>query len=813
MPSVLYSHPDQELKNHLSGVYNLSMRLLGGRGISAWEQQILENLLSIVTLCHDFGKATRYFQRYITSQGLGKKRGGPLERHALLSAVVGYYIAKYCFNGHPEVDKLCLFVYMAIKRHHGNLHDLDDELSVFGERDKELLLKQIKAIDFSSLQETWHLMFSLLPQPVRHVRVITEDLLEDWVHNMDKELRRIRRAWEKETARISFPFSRGTFLRGTKNEESKELLEYFRFNYMYSLLLDADKYQAGLKEYHIKTVDLPPDLVDTFKQKQIWGTSPINRLREEAYQEIASGLSVAEQNCIFRVTLPTGLGKTLATYNFAFKLREKRMQQRGIAPTIIYALPFLTVIDQNYQSLIEVFHKQEIPFDQNTVIKHHHLTDPVYTARSDDDENIYSPNAAKLLIEGWSSDIVVTTFVQLFETLIGWRNSSLRRFHRLAHSIIILDEIQALPVPYWPLAEQMLSFLTKYMFTDIILVTATQPRIFTGSTSTMELVDPHKYFDQMDRVKMEVDLLPKTVREFVEGEVKEKLAKNPGKSFLFILNTISSAKELYRCLKEITDEPVAFLSTGVVMYQRKKRIKEVVEKKYRLVVSTQLVEAGVDIDFDIVYRDFAPMDAINQAAGRCNRHAERSGLVQVIALVCVERRRPYANKIYNDVALDITAQILKDKKVIRESEFLGLIDIYFTHAKSKNLAELSIQLLEAIGQMRFSTDDDTKTSVSSFRLIKEKGLRANVFIEVNKEAEEAWLQYENIIKLEDFYKRQDKFAEIKKTFYDYVISIPIGKSAELPPEVNHFLYVNRLHLNDYYDINLGYDSKGIDVVF
>lgn len=808
MSSSLLSHPDQELHDHLLGVQQLANYFLGSRQVNMWDSGLLKDLLTITTLAHDFGKSTTFFQRYITHPNLGTKKGGPLASHSLLSAIVGYFMAKEYLGTHPQATKLSFFIYLAIKRHHGNLWDISDEYATFSSRDRELLLKQIQAIDYSSFKKTWPQLTNELPAPLNQRPPLERGTLEKWVTDFKGELRQVRMLWLQNT-------SRGTPLFGeqpdTHDIDIGDLQDYFQFLFLYSLLLDADKNQAGVKNYPRAPNDaLTENLVDSFKKKKKWKQVGINILREKAYQEIAGNLQLTDHSKIFSITLPTGLGKTLAAYNFAFKLREKRFNESGIAPKIIYALPFLTVIDQNYQVLSDILHAEGIS-GHHVLTKHHHLADPKFI---DGDEINYQPNAAKLLIEGWASQIVVTTFIQLFDTLIGWRNSSLRRFHRLSHAIIIIDEIQAIPICYWNLIQKALEYLAQHMSTDIILVTATLPKIFTGTSAALELSQAKKYFSQMNRVKMEINLSRRTIEEFAHDEIKKELLANPNKSFLFIMNTISSAKELYREMGKLTNEPIGFLSTGVIMKQRKTRIDRIQKKEYRLVVSTQMVEAGVDIDFDIVYRDLAPMDSINQAAGRCNRHAEGFGIVRIINLASNnEIRRSFAHMIYDNVALHITTEILQERETIEEQEFLHLIEQYFTEAKSKTISNESVQLLEAIKQLCFFSGDDTKTGISSFQLIKEKGPRANVFVEFNEEAKDLWKRYETILEIDNFFKRQEEFTSIKKAFYDYVISVPIFKLTDLPPEVNHFLYINNLQLENYYDRCLGYDSKGMTLFF
>jgi len=791
--------------------------LSASREVKFWDTGVLNDLLKILSFAHDFGKVTPYFQKYIRNPH--KKKSGPLARHSLLSAVVGYRLAKHYFDAYRDAQKLSLFVYVAIKRHHGNLHSIEDEFLTFSDQDQELLLKQVRSIDFSMLEKTWEPLAREFPSGLAGVLPFTREKLENWINDMTEELNQVSLWW-------LFNEDKNQSFLGDKNEPQAEysLDNYFRFLYIYSLLLDADKSQAGIREYHRNSVELGMNLVDDYKKHKQkhnqWDNTGLNDFRNMAYKEISDNLSLADQGNLFKITLPTGMGKTLAAYNFAFRLRDKRLKDRGIPPKIIYALPFLSVIDQNYDVLSDIMELQGLT-GHNILAKHHHLADPVYTMGKGDDEITYSPNASKLLIEGWASEVVVTTFIQLFETLIGWRNSCLRRFHNLAHAIIILDEIQALPVSYWQLAQHVLEYMINNMNVDIILVTATQPKIFTGNMNPLELVNAEKYFGNMDRILMKVDLFPRTVREFADL-IKEELQRQKDKSFLFIFNTIASAKEFYQLLVKMVDEPVAFLSTGVVMKDRSLRIKDIKDRKYRFVVSTQLVEAGVDIDFDVVYRDFAPMDSINQAAGRCNRNdrynqngpGEHRGIVNIIYLVRENKKRSYASLIYNNTSLDITKRILEGKGVVSESELLDLIDLYFQQAREMSRANESFHLLEALQNLRFNSGDNPEAGINDFKLIKQQGNRVNIFVELDQEAEKVWLEYGDIVQhCKDFYQRKERFEKIKKDFYQYVISVIVNEGMYLPPELNNFLYVSKFQLKSYYDKNLGFDTTNYENIF
>src|SRR5690606_37908485 len=156
----------------------------------------------------------------------------------------------------------------------------------------------------------------------------------------------------------------------------------------------------------------------------------------------------------------------------------------------------------------------------------------------------------------------------------------------------------------------------------------TTPAIF-DQNKVIQLVNPNDYFQALSRV----ELFPHVEENVTIESFVNRLELETDKSYLFIVNTIDCAKKLYEQLAEVVnEEEMTFLSTHIPSKERLRRIDEIKKGTYRFVVSTQLVEAGVDIDFDIVYRDLAPLDSIHQAAGRCNRHGQRKGEVHVISL-------------------------------------------------------------------------------------------------------------------------------------------------------------------------------------
>lgn len=795
------SHPHQSLKTHLEESCMNAKAFINKHSVNLTDKSLMEKLLITAVACHDFGKSTKYFQDFMEKVSAGKDiKSGHLERHSLISAIVGYNLAKKILQvNNFDVETLALYTFTIIKRHHGNLVDFSKETNIIDEADISLLLKQADSINMDKLNCMLKELSEILPNEVKAIMPINSNQLHDWIKTFNDELNEIRI---------------GQHLKKLKNKKNSEferdelgkLNNYFLFAYLYSILIESDKSQVVLGKLQERAGEIPVNLVQMFKSETDWEESELNSLRESAFVEIDTNLNKAKEGSIFEITLPTGLGKTLAAYNFALKLRKLRFREREITPKIIYSLPFLSVIDQNFLVMKEIFEKVNIKHDHSTILKHHHLTETKYVTFHEEDELQYDTNVSKFLIEGWYSDIIITTFNQLFETLISYKNRNLRRFHKLSNAIILIDEVQAVPVKYWELLRYTLLFLSKNMNTDIVLITATQPKIFSSKDNVIQLCDSAKYFNHksLDRIEMRVDLKQKTIEEFAE-----EVCIEDDKRYLFILNTIGSAKELYNKLSEKIEEPIVFLSTQVVMKDRMQRIKNIKNNpNHRIVISTQLVEAGVDIDFDVVYRDIAPMDSLNQAAGRCNRNGKGSGVIKVIHLW--NGRRSYSGMVYNDqVRIKITKDILSDyinqHKFINEKSLLQLIEKYFTEVKSKINKQESTEIIEALYKLRFYSDDPEKAAVSNFKLIEEQYDRVNVFIELNEEAAEIWEEYSTIMEIDDVYQRKDKFSEIKSRFYDYVISVP--RSYDLPAEVNQHYYVTNSMLDTYYDLETGYKAS------
>lgn len=780
--STLRSHPDKYLGDHLRGVAMLGLHFLREKSFSLLPQEKAEQICTITGTAHDLGKATRYFQEYLEAPEEAKAvlRKRKNTHHGLFSAVCSYYLAKEVFSGSKGEDEFYpLLCFLVVRRHHGNLGDILDE-TIIEPGDMRVLKDQLSAIDPGEFNQ----LAAEIKDPALPVNLSYEHL-QRWItgienENLRSQARKIRR--------------------------QKRSHLYFLINFSYSLLVDADKTEAAVgydQVMNLRRFTFPGTLVDHYKSSYPFPKASINKLREEAYREVTTHPFEAFPPGVYSVILPTGMGKTLAVFSFACKLRNALFEKKQLSYRIIYTLPFLSIIDQNSQVIEEIFKANGFYCDTGLLLKHHYLTPKTYHTEFYD----FEPDEAKIMVEGWNSEIVVTTFVQLFETLVTAKNKMVRKFHRLANSIIILDEAQTIRHELWPLMKEIFTVLIDRFQCYILFVTATDPLIFPREEVT-SLVQREKYFKALNRLQVLVNLEPVGLEDFTD-----QLEFQPDKSYLFILNTIKAAQDFYHLLSGRVQEEIVFLSSHITPKERLERIKRIKEGKVRFAVTTQLVEAGVDIDFNVVYRDLAPLDSINQAAGRCNRNGNVPGEFHVVTLIN-DQGKLYCRYIYDPVKIDLTRELLQRTPCYWEKDFLAMIESYYEMMRERCSFDASSQYLEAIESLRYQkTEEDTYNSnevydINSFQLI-ESYPKVDVFVCLDETAEKIWQEFLMTREIEEVPERRRAFGKIKADFYQYVIAVP-GTVKNIPPEANGFFFIPSLQLREYYDENTGFITKGVD---
>ncbi|SNZ10678.1 CRISPR-associated helicase, Cas3 family [Persephonella hydrogeniphila] len=768
--SNILSHPDRLLEDHVSQVVELANDFYSNLPIN---DEILRDILTIIAFSHDIGKSTQFFQEYI--RGDKNLKNKKETNHAHLGAVIGLYLTdKYLKSKNIDNPFLLSLAYILPKRHHSNLRDFLEDLSI-DEQDIDILQKQIKSIDKEEFK------IFLKNVKLQDKNIINFSFEEIDLDQIKQNLRKIKR-----------------FTRKLKNQKSLEY--YINTVLLFSLLLDADKSDVGIKtdkNILFKEIQINPKIVDNFVKNLSTTKTHIINLREKAYKEV-SDKKIDINKKIYTLTLPTGLGKTLISFKIALKIAQKVKKEKNKDLKIIYSLPFLSIIEQNYNVFEKVLENSNIKLDSSVILKHHHLTGFKYKEKEDE----FDYDTSRILIEGWNSKIITTTFIQFFYSLIGNKNKMLRKFHKFANSVVILDEIQSIPHRYWLLLRKILTEMAERFNFYIIFSTATQPLILEKENYT-ELINHKPYFEKINRYTINIDKNPKTIKDF-----SNSLKINQEKSHLFIMNTVSAAKELYQQLKkEYENEKIIFLSTHIIPKQRLERIQKLKLSEGKIAVSTQLVEAGVDIDFDIVYRDFAPFDSLNQSAGRCNREGKKEKGEFFVIKLKDENGREFSSYIYDPVLLSITDEILQNPRY-EEKDVFNLINEYYQKLSSRKSDKESLDLLDMLYSLKFSGEKEKGkiSSIQDFVLIKEDIYKEDVFIEIDEEAKEVWKEFSNIWKLPDIFERKKAFDSIKADFYKFVVSVPIKGNP--PPIENNFNYVPYENLDNYYDLETGFKVKG-----
>lgn len=409
---------------------------------------------------------------------------------------------------------------------------------------------------------------------------------------------------------------------------------------LFSCLVDADfldteefmdEASSALRKNKATLNDLLPLLEDKLKElKSKADLSDVNVIRNKVLQQC---IKMADTSIgFYSLTVPTGGGKTLSSLAWAMKHAIRNGQKR-----IIIAIPYTSIIVQTASVLRSIF-------GEENVLEHHSNVNPEQIK----DENLQEK--MKLATENWDYPIIVTTNVQLFESLFGNKPSVCRKLHNIVNSVVILDEVQTLPMDYLqPVVDSMKSF-NKMFDVSFLFTTASQPVLsgliegcnpratFKGIDQIAEIIpDDFKLHDKLRRVKLSIYKEGKTY-----DEVAELLSKH--KRVLCIVNTRRDAKELYKRLpqegvtlhlsKMMCPEHICE-TIDTIKNSLKKESNEIIR-----IVSTQLIEAGVDMDFPVVFREEAGLDSILQAAGRCNREGKQESSTTFVFSLSKERPLP-----------------------------------------------------------------------------------------------------------------------------------------------------------------------------
>ncbi len=692
MDTEFRSHPDKLLIQHLREV---------GENARSLAPQHLKEPAYIAGSLHDIGKYTSFFQKHLRE---GKRVA--CSDHASVSALLAFDASK-----RAGLDDLTSYQVMtAVKSHHGALKGVEKMDSWLSN------LKHQKDVE----------AYQCLEKQLNEVKKNAQEALTLGNHlsldvNVDTL---VKQAW-KTTLQIMD--NRGSA--NSSNKPNSIFRDFYRGELLFSCLIDADKHSASGTQFTGTTI-LDPSKVDEFHDLiKSSSNSPMSSLREKLYNTVR-GMDPSHR--IVGVISPTGTGKTLSGIRMATSLASPDRR-------VIYSLPFISIVEQNYEVAHRIF--------GDNVLKFHHIALgdlPTKSGGSDVKEEERSAEDSLMVAESWDYPFVVTTFESFLTTFLSHRNLNLRRLHSIEHSVVILDEVQAIPVEKWNLVWTALKELSEEMDVHFILMTATMPSFLTPDY----VLDPLKE-ESLNRVRVEVKEEPVTPEELAQevlGDASEPV--------MVELNTITSAERVADSLKGKVE--VEFLSTHVTHYDRAERIERMRKRLERgerfVLVTTQVVEAGVDVDFPVVYRDLGPLDSVIQAAGRCNRNSKlEKGKVKVRRVKRDGRNETDFALVYGKVTEDVTLEVLGRKGwTFEERDFRDLLDSYYKEVeRRRNVSGHSQKTMDEVRRLNYD--------LINFSLV-DKEPKYTVLVLENEEAEERYRKLKEAFELKGYERRN----EVKK---------------------------------------------------
>jgi len=710
--TVRYSHPPEngddgvELVDHLEDVAR-RVRELVAVDAETPQGESLRDVIETLAYVHDFGKATTFFQEYLLNST------DPEYKEYRYHAPVGSFAAYYALDAQGFDTETSLAGFVAVAKHHGRLPDVVQYI-----HDRSHRRENVSPGSFNSAEQQQTAIAKQLADINSHVPELATELFDEATSG-DGSWETFRTSF---TDGLLNEIASTVETVGTGATISRDSLS----DSCYGLVLEcwgslvlADKTSAASRSEATGTQHSPyaaeqpaMEVLDEYVDELEASASAdpegtrserLNHYRSRARLTIVENAAAFAESGggVATLTLPTGMGKTLSGLSAAQTIRDELGGER-----VIYALPFTSIIDQVVDELERIYETDTLG---RLLTAHHHLSETTILDKDDTDADEADRNddVAGMLAEGWRAGLTMTTFVQLFESLAGPANTQSMKLPALRNSVVILDEPQSLPLDWWKLVPRLVEMLTEQYDATVIAMTATQPQLFDEATELVD--DPRTYFETTSRVQYELD--PSTERyiddqegpkSYAEAATELRNAIDSGESTLAVCNTIDSARALFDQVTDLetsllsagecyadalenvestadidpaelaveiadsSDQSVLHLSTRLRPVDRLILIetaKELTQLEHGLLtVSTQLVEAGVDISFDRVCRDLAPIDSIVQAAGRCNRSFERDrGHVTVWWLdVPDEQDKTPAEAVYNRGAtlLPVAAETL-----------------------------------------------------------------------------------------------------------------------------------------------------------
>jgi len=550
-------------------------------------------------------------------------------------SIEGGYL--FCFLT-ESIDKNFLSIFFSIAKHHGSLPNIKDDIYRYSNSNEH---------DFE--KEHWS----------EKLAVIENNLNIDSKHDANEFYKLMR-----------------MFVDHFENFSTLE--QFFLFKKRYSRLILADKFEAVFSKFYKNLPILPTELIqknidkihNIIEQKQ---KNAPNEFRTKAREAIFENFEIEKDSHIYLIKAPTGVGKTFIALELALKIAQKNAKKRRIITTI----PFTSIIDQTHSIYEEII-------GDGKVLKYHHLT-----KQNDDDEKEQFSQKV-FLSDIWHEYFIVTTFNQLLNAFLSNKNKDNLRLETLRDSVIIIDEVQNIPRTLLKDISFVFDEFAKRYNIHFIIMSATMPQIQDMFEKTMLLSEEFFYADKKSRYEL---IHQAGIRDY---KSLKDLIINQKDSVLCVVNTIEKAKKLH---KAIDLKECYLLTTHQIPKHRSEIIQEIKDRlknnKKTILIATQLIEAGVDLDFDVGFREFAPFGSIIQMAGRVNREGEKDISKVIIFDYIDDKKAPYER-------IDLQEEKIKKllEKSIKESDLLKNLDNYFIDVKNQTN---SINLKENMKNLEFRT--------------------------------------------------------------------------------------------------------------
>lgn len=558
----------------------------------------LGNTLKIAGLLHDIGKLTDEFNDYIHIAAKNPKsvKRGSVNHSSAGAKYIMDYGAEHGIKYSPQIIAYSIF------SHHG-LNDCVDE----SEKDKFTPRLNVDENRYQSVLNNIGPLIDTVD--LKSLLEESEKEFKDFIEKINNVAKDMKSADKKNCCFLVGCLER-LILSYLVDADRRDTAE-FMHNKIYK--------RKKQEEIHGLWVDYQKKLnqkLDSFNTD-----TKIDMLRKQMSDYC---FDFAEKgNGIYRLSIPTGGGKTLSSMRYALELAKKENKEH-----IIYVAPFLSVLEQNADEINTILK------DDENILEHHSNV-------SIDENNIEELSRHELLADDWSAPVIMTTTVQFLNTLFDGSMQSVRRLHQLTNAVIIIDEAQSIPIKCLNLFTTFMNFLSYCGNSTIVMCTATQPlfekinRPLLYNEKCKDMIPNIEFFsNEFKRVHIERPNQNKYNYESLAHFILDKMDQN----ILIVLNTKGAVRGVYREIKKLVNDDVDVIQLTTYMCAQHRLdiidgMKQSLLKRKTICISTQLIEAGVNISFQTVIRSISGLDSIIQTSGRCNRNGESiDGIVYMVDL-------------------------------------------------------------------------------------------------------------------------------------------------------------------------------------